>query len=60
VLEQGVIMDNQEAWRIEGQTSDDSVWKLHSIFKGTLLEAKEKAATVFCKTHYTSIRVVKK
>lgn len=57
-------MENQETWQIEGQTSGDAahnkMWKLHSIFKGTLLEAKEKAATVFCKTHYTGIRVVKK
>ena len=57
-------MENEEAWQIEGKTSGDAdhnkMWKLHSIFKGTLLEAKEKAATVFCKTHYTGIRVVKK
>ncbi len=51
-------MENEETWKIEGQSS--GMWKLHSIFKGTLLEAKEKAATVFCKTHYTGIRVVKK
>jgi hypothetical protein len=54
-------MENEETWQIEGQSSGDSkMWKLHSIFKGTWLEAKEKAATVFCKTHYTGIRVVKK
>jgi len=54
-------MENEETWQIEGQSIKDSkMWKLHSIFKGTWLEAKEKAATVFCKTHYAAIRVVKK
>ncbi len=53
-------MEHQESWQIEGQTSDSNMWKLHSIFKCSgLHEAKEKAANVFCKTHYTSIRVVK-
>jgi hypothetical protein len=53
-------MQSGEKWNIEGQSYGDSnMWKLHSIFKGTYLEAKEKAATVFCKTHYASIRVVK-
>lgn len=43
-------------WRIEGYEPNTGEWRLHSIFKGSVAEVKQKCLDVFGKTKYHGIR----
>lgn len=59
-VEKGVFRMNRvppQKWKIEGLIDDE--WVLWNYFKGTHLQAKEKAADLLVKLRYTGVRVTK-